>query len=78
MCYSQTELRDVEHNFNKVEVKQFVADNPGFDWARYIEGRNLQNLESWNGGQLDFFKKFSKWFPTADLQALKDYLLAHW
>ena len=76
MCYSQTELRDVERNFNKVEVKQFVADNPGFDWARYIEGRNLQNLESWNGGQLDFFKKFSKWFPTADLQALKDYLLA--
>lgn len=76
MCYSQTELRDVTRNFNKIQVKKFVADNPGFDWARYIEGRKLQNLESWNGGQLDFFKKFSKWFPTADLQALKDYLLA--
>ena len=76
MCYSQTELRDVARNFNKVQVKKFVADNPGFDWARYIKGRNLQTLESWNAGQLDFFKAFSKWFPTVDLQALKDYLLA--
>ena len=76
MCYSQTELRDVTRNFNKVQIKKFVADNPGFDWARYIKGRNLQTLESWNAGQLKFFKDFSKWFPTADLQALKDYVLA--
>ena len=76
MCYSQTELRDAQRNFNKVQIKKFVTDNPGFDWARYIKGRNLQTLESWNAGQLKFFKDFSKWFPTADLQALKDYVLA--
>ncbi|EEK16743.1 hypothetical protein PORUE0001_1958, partial [Porphyromonas uenonis 60-3] len=33
-------------NFNKVQIKKFVADNPGFDWARYIKGRNLRRLES--------------------------------
>ena len=76
MCYSQTELRDVARNFNKVQVKEFVAQNPGFDWSRYIMGRNLENLNEWNAGQLDFFKKFSAWYPTADLQALKDYILA--
>lgn len=76
MSYSQEELRDSERNYNMLEVKKFAAENPGFDWTRYVAGRGLDKLEKWDVAQLDYFKKFSAWFATADLQQLKDWILA--
>ena len=58
-----------------LEVKKFAADNKGFNWARYITLRDLDKVEKWDVSQIKFFEKFDKWYPTADLNALKDFLV---
>lgn len=74
MSYSPVELRDSRANYHMLEVKKFAADNKGFDWNRYIQLRNLDKLEKWDVSQIKFFEKFDKWYPTADLEAIKDFL----
>lgn len=75
MCYSQTELRDSQRNYNIVNIADFGKNNQGFDWVGYFEKRGLA-IETANFSQLDFFKKFDTWFATMDLAKFKDYLLA--
>lgn len=76
MCYSNEQLRDALLNYNMLNVKEFVAAHPGFDWATYLDIRGLSDLESWNVGQVGFYEKFDKWFPAVDLRELKDYIIA--
>ncbi len=76
MSYSQEELRDSRANYHFIAVKDFVASHKGFDWNAYLAERNLSKLDKWNVSQLNYFDKFDKWFPTADLRELKDYLIA--
>lgn len=73
---SKEELRDPIKNYNMVDVKKFVDENKGFPWALYLKERKLDNLKQWDVSQKTFWEKFNKWFPTADLQAIKDFLLA--
>lgn len=75
MSYSPVELRDSRANYHMLEVKKFAADNKGFNWARYITLRDLDKVEKWDVSQIKFFEKFDKWYPTADLNALKDFLV---
>lgn len=76
MNSSQEELRDSRANYHMLKVSDFVASHKGFDWASYLKGRNLENLEKWDVAQLKYFDKFDKWFVKADLREIKDYLLA--
>ena len=76
MSYSQEELRDSRANYHFVAVKEFAASHKGFDWNAYLAERNLSNLEKWDVTQYNYFDKFDKWFPTADLREIKDYLIA--
>ena len=41
-----------------------------------LADRQLTSLEEWDVEQLDFFKKFDSWFAKADLNEMRDYLLA--
>lgn len=76
ICYSKEELRDTHRNYNKMAVKEFTDKYQGFDWTTYLADRQLASLEAWDVEQLDFFKKFDSWFAKADLNEMKDYLLA--
>ncbi|KGL55497.1 peptidase M13 [Porphyromonas sp. COT-052 OH4946] len=76
ICYSKEELRDTHRNYNKMAVKEFTDKYQGFDWTTYLADRQLASLEEWDVEQLDFFKKFDSWFAKADLNEMKDYLLA--
>ncbi|KGN75572.1 peptidase M13 [Porphyromonas gulae] len=76
ICYSKEELRDTHRNYNKMAVKEFTDKYQGFDWTTYLADRQLASLEEWDVAQLDFFKKFDSWFAKADLNEMKDYLLA--
>ena len=76
MSYSQEELRDSRANYHFVAVKEFAASHKGFDWNAYLAERNLSKLEKWDVTQYNYFDKFDKWFPTADLREIKDYLIA--
>lgn len=74
MCYSNVELRDTERNYNMTNIAEFAAANKGFDWQAYFDQRGL-DVKTANFGQLDFFKKFDKWFASMDLATFKDYML---
>lgn len=76
ICYSKEELRDTHRNYNKMAVKEFTDKYQGFDWTTYLADRQLASLEEWDVEQFDFFKKFDSWFAKADLNEMKDYLLA--
>lgn len=75
MCYSQTELRDSERNYNMLSIADFGKQYKGFDWVGYFQKRGL-DLERADFGQLDFFKKFDSWYATMDFAKFKDYLIA--
>ena len=74
-AYSNTELRDSQKNYNIVSIADFARDHQGFDWAGYFKQRGL-SLQTANFTQLNFFKAFDKWYASADLAQLKDFLLA--
>lgn len=76
ICYSKEELRDTHRNYNKMAVKEFTNKYQGFDWTTYLADRQLTTLEEWDVEQLDFFKRFDSWFAKADLNEMRDYLLA--
>lgn len=73
MAYTSEMLRDDKLNYNMFSIEDFAKANTGFDWAKYMSLRGLK-VEKANFSQLDFFKKFSSWFATADLSMIKDYL----
>lgn len=73
--YSQTELRDNLRNYNIINIAEFAAQNPGFDWKGYFDQRGL-DVETANFAQLDFFKAYSQWFAQVNIDELKDLLLA--
>lgn len=74
MCYSSTELRDSQRNYNMTKIADFASAHKGFDWLGYFQRRGLA-VEQANFGQLDFFKSFDRWFASMDLSIYKDYLL---
>lgn len=75
MSYSQVELRNSDENYHMLNVAEFVTTNKGFDWTKYLGMRKLEGLEKWDVAQIKYFEKFNAWFPTADLRALKDYII---
>lgn len=74
MQYSSVELRDTHKNYNMLNVADFVASHKGFDWATYLQDRGLK-MEKWDVGQTGYFDKFDKWFASASLEELKDYMI---
>ena len=74
--YSNTELRDSQKNYNIVTISDFARDNQGFDWSGYLRLRGI-NVPTANFMQLNFFKAFDKWYSTAKVDDLRDYLTGH-
>ena len=74
--YSNTELRDSQKNYNIVTISDFARDNQGFDWSGYLRLRGI-NVATANFMQLNFFKAFDKWYSTAKVDDLRDYLTGH-
>lgn len=74
MQYSSVELRDTHKNYNMLNVADFVNSHKGFDWATYLKDRNLK-MEKWDVGQTGYFDKFDKWFASANVEEIKDYMI---
>lgn len=77
MSYSALELRDSHRNYNMVEVATFAQQNKGFNWKEYLAIRRFGAVKSWNVAQMDFFKKFDRWFAKVNLNEYKDYLIVN-
>ena len=71
--YSNTELRDSQKNYNIVTIADFARDNKGFDWSGYLRLRGL-DVATANFMQLNFFKAFDKWYSSAKVEDLRDFL----
>ena len=72
-AYAQTELRDSQKNYNIVRIADFAAEHKGFDWLGYFQKRGLK-LETANFSQINFFKAFDKWYSSAKVEDLRDFL----
>jgi len=75
--WTSVQNRDVEKAYNPTSSAKFASDYPGFPWEEYFKARNIPSQEKIVIEQPSFFDAFSKFYKTADLQVLKDYLTAH-
>jgi endothelin-converting enzyme/putative endopeptidase len=66
--------RDPEKLYHKMPVKDLVALDAGFDWARFFRAAGAPRFQSLNVDVPDFVKALDSVIMTASLEDLKTYL----
>ncbi len=72
--WTSVQERDMEKLYNPMTTAELVAAYPGFDFKSYFAARNIPDQEKLNVCEPSFFEGFSKYFASADLDVLKDYV----
>ncbi len=72
--WTSVQERDMEKLYNPMTTAELEAEFPGFDFKTYFAVRNIPDQEKLNLCEPSFFKGFSKYFASADLDMLKDYV----
>ena len=72
--WDNVQERDVEAQYNPMSSADLYKAYPGFDFKTYFAKRNIPDQEKLIVAELSYFEAFSKYFATADLAALKDYV----
>ena len=75
--WTREQERDYTKLYNPMSTEQIIKAYPGFDFAAFFEAGGLPAQEKIIVGEPSFFKALSDYVASADLQVLKDYLLAH-
>lgn len=75
--WSRVEQRDVVKGYNPMSSAELETKYSGFDFKSYFESRGIEEQEKLVVGEPSFFEAFSKYFPEADLEVLKDYVAGH-
>jgi putative endopeptidase len=70
----RTDLRDPDNRYHMLQLTQFQALTPSFDWSTYLQGIDLHNLQSLNVGTPVFFLGMNTLIENQDLDAWKSYL----
>ncbi len=69
-----TETRDLENIYHKIDLDGLKRLTPGLDWDRYLSGMGYPGLTEINVGMPDFFKEMSALVQETDLDTLRAYL----
>ncbi|MCQ2133465.1 MAG: M13 family metallopeptidase [Bacteroidales bacterium] len=72
--WDSVQERDVEAQYNPMSTAELLAKYPGFDFATYFAQRGIPAQDKLVVAELSYFEGFAKYFATADLAALKDYV----
>lgn len=72
--WDSVQERDVEAQYNPMTTAELLAKYPGFDFATYFAQRGIPAQDKLVVAELSYFDAFAKYFATADLSALKDYV----
>ena len=75
--WTREQERDYTKLYNPMSTARIIEEFPGFDFASYFKAGGLPEQEKIIVCEPSFFKAFSDYVASADLQVLKDYLLAH-
>ncbi len=75
--WTREQERDYVKLYNPMSTAQIIEAFPGFDFAAYFNAGGLPEQEKIIVCEPSFFKAFSDYVASADLEVLKDYLLAH-
>ncbi|MBS1493112.1 MAG: M13 family metallopeptidase [Bacteroidetes bacterium] len=68
------DLRDPEHNYNKMSVDKFNQLTPSVSWAEVIGYLGIPNADTVNVGQPEFFTGFEKSLKNFSIEDWKTYL----
>ncbi|MCC5919724.1 MAG: M13 family metallopeptidase [Cyclobacteriaceae bacterium] len=74
---TRTERRNREAQYNKKSITELQKLTPQFDWAVYISAFDINDLDTINVAQPDFFKEFNKMISDISLQDWKHYFEWH-
>ena len=66
--------RDIEAQYNPMSSAQLYKTYPGFDFKTYFTQRGIADQDILVVGEPSYFEAFAKYFASADLAALKDYV----
>ncbi len=75
--WTREQERDILAQYNPYSTAELEKAFPGFPFAEYLAARGIPEQEKIVVAEPSFFKAFAAYFATADLEVLKDYLLAH-
>jgi len=68
------DLRDPEHNYNKMSVEKFNQLTPSVSWAEVINNLGISNADTVIVGQPEFFSGFEKSLKNFSIEDWKTYL----
>ncbi len=71
---SRIEMRTPEKTYNVTPVTQLSSLSPNVDWPALLQSAGLQNLQTINVAQPDFFKEVSRLIDEVPLDTWKAYL----
>ena len=66
--------RDIEAQYNPMSSADLYKTYPGFDFKAYFTQRGIADQDILVVGEPSYFEAFAKYFASADLAALKDYV----
>ena len=66
--------RDIEAQYNPMSSADLYKTYPGFDFKAYFAQRGIADQDILVVGEPSYFEAFAKYFASADLAALKDYV----
>ncbi len=71
------ELRDVEANYNKMQLSDLQELAPDIDWNAYFDALGIRPPEYISVDQPEFFKSLNRTINETDLSMLRQYLKWH-
>lgn len=71
------DTRDPFLNYNKMSYQELVKSTPNIDWAAFIDGMGLKNVDTVIVGQPEFIKAINDYLTTYTLDDWKNYLKFH-
>lgn len=72
--WTSVQERNIQAQYNPMTTAELVERFPGFDFRTYLAERNIPDQEKLIVGELSYFDAFARYFATADVDAVKDYL----
>ncbi len=73
-CRKREDTRNPWRNYNKVSFKNFVENNPNFEWIFFINGSGLHNIDSLIVRQPEFLTSLDKNLVLFSIEDWKSYL----
>jgi putative endopeptidase len=74
---SRVENRDPQKTYHKMSLAELEQLGPGFDWERYFEGLDVQQVPDLNVRQPQFFKAFAGMSASVSAEQWRAYLRWH-